>query len=201
MELLTRRGIEESKLRKVMESFIQKWNTGLYGNLSMDQSQMVGTFITSIVINLITELKISNVLVEQNTKEYISECILKTDFGGNIVANVIPGNPKNIIIEQKKVGCQDNVNNVESNLQLKIELKDAKNFHSTVKPINLLIYLCRLITPKNGIILDPFMGSGSTGIAARLEGFDFIGMELDKDYFKIAEQRIKCFEEYRKLIK
>jgi site-specific DNA-methyltransferase (adenine-specific) len=62
-------------------------------------------------------------------------------------------------------------------------------------------YLCRLITPPGGIVLDPFMGSGSTGIAACLEGFRFVGMELDEDYFKIAEARVNNFEEYRKLLK
>jgi site-specific DNA-methyltransferase (adenine-specific) len=77
----------------------------------------------------------------------------------------------------------------------------TKNVHPTVKPVALMAYLCRLITPPNGIVLDPFMGSGSTGIAARLEGFKFCGMEMDKDYFKIAESRIENFEEYRKFIK
>lgn len=76
-----------------------------------------------------------------------------------------------------------------------------KNFHPTVKPINLLTYLVRLITPTNGIVLDPYMGSGSTGIASQLEGFDFIGMEMDEDYFKIASERISKWEEYKKLIK
>lgn len=76
-----------------------------------------------------------------------------------------------------------------------------KNFHPTVKPINLLIYLVRLVTPTNGIVLDPYMGSGSTGIASQLEGFDFIGMEMDEDYFKIASERISKWEEYKKLIK
>jgi site-specific DNA-methyltransferase (adenine-specific) len=77
----------------------------------------------------------------------------------------------------------------------------AKNSHPTVKPINLMAYLCRLITPPNGIVLDPFMGSGSTGIAAKLEGFDFIGMELDEDYFKIASARVESYEKYRDLLK
>ena len=76
-----------------------------------------------------------------------------------------------------------------------------KNNHPTVKPISLMAYLCRLITPPNGIVLDPFMGSGSTGIAAKLEGFDFIGMELDEDYFKIAETRVESYEKYRELKK
>ena len=77
----------------------------------------------------------------------------------------------------------------------------SKNTHPTVKPINLMTYLCRLVTPVGGIVLDPFMGSGSTGIAARLEGFRFCGMEQDKSYFKIAESRIENFEKYREFIK
>lgn len=78
---------------------------------------------------------------------------------------------------------------------------NRKNTHPTVKPINLLTYLIRLVTPKGGIVLDPYMGSGSTGIATLLEGFDFIGMELDEDYFKIASQRISKWEEYKKILK
>jgi len=65
--------------------------------------------------------------------------------------------------------------------------------HPTIKPIKLMQYLCRLITPKEGTALDPFMGSGSTGIAAKLEGFDFIGIEMEKEYCDIAEARIKAF--------
>jgi len=75
------------------------------------------------------------------------------------------------------------------------------NTHPTVKPINLMTYLCRLITPKNGIILDPFVGSGSTGIAAQLEGFRFVGMEMDEEYMKIATARIENYEKYRKFLK
>jgi site-specific DNA-methyltransferase (adenine-specific) len=66
-----------------------------------------------------------------------------------------------------------------------------KNTHPTVKPIELMKYLCRLVTPKGGTVLDPFMGSGSTGMAAKDEGFDFIGIEKEEEYFKICESRIK----------
>tara|TARA_R110000803_G_C11945729_1_gene317083 strand:+ start:71 stop:1261 length:1191 start_codon:yes stop_codon:yes gene_type:complete len=65
-----------------------------------------------------------------------------------------------------------------------------KNIHPTVKPVELMKYLCRLVTPKGGTILDPFMGSGSTGMAAKDEGFEFIGIEKEKEYFEIAKQRI-----------
>jgi len=64
------------------------------------------------------------------------------------------------------------------------------NNHPTVKPTDLMRYLCRLVTPPGGTVLDPFMGSGSTGKAAMLEGFDFIGIERDPEYVKIAEARI-----------
>ena len=65
------------------------------------------------------------------------------------------------------------------------------NTHPTVKPQELMKYLCRLVTPKGGTVLDPFMGSGSTGMAAKDEGFDFIGIEKEQEYFEIAEARIK----------
>ena len=68
---------------------------------------------------------------------------------------------------------------------------ERKNTHPTVKPQVLMKYLCRLVTPKSGTVLDPFMGSGSTGMAAKDEGFDFIGIEQEKEYFEIAKQRIK----------
>jgi len=71
--------------------------------------------------------------------------------------------------------------------------KPSANNHPTVKPIALMRYLCRLITPKGGTILDPFMGSGSTGIGAKLENFNFIGIELDEDYFNIAKSRIENY--------
>tara|TARA_B100000287_G_scaffold280564_1_gene264417 strand:- start:134 stop:925 length:792 start_codon:yes stop_codon:yes gene_type:complete len=67
------------------------------------------------------------------------------------------------------------------------------NTHPTVKPQELMKYLCRLVTPKGGTVLDPFMGSGSTGMAAKDEEFKFIGIEKEKEYFEIAESRITRF--------
>jgi DNA modification methylase len=64
-----------------------------------------------------------------------------------------------------------------------------KNIHPTVKPVDLLRYLCRLITPPGGLILDPFAGSGSTGVAAHEEGFDYILVEIEKEYYDIARIR------------
>lgn len=68
--------------------------------------------------------------------------------------------------------------------------RGAENNHPTVKSTKLMEYLIKLITPPNGIVLDPFMGSGSTGVSAKRLGFDFIGIEKEKEYFDIALKRI-----------
>ena len=67
--------------------------------------------------------------------------------------------------------------------------------HPTMKPTDLMAYLCRLVTPPGGIVLDPFMGSGSTGKAAVLEGFRFIGIEREAEYIEIARGRIQVPEQ------
>jgi len=66
----------------------------------------------------------------------------------------------------------------------------GKNTHPTVKPVALMRWLCRLVTPPGGLVLDPFMGSGSTGIAALAEGFRFLGMEQDAESVAMARRRI-----------
>ena len=67
------------------------------------------------------------------------------------------------------------------------------NIHPTVKPIKLMQYLVKMITPPNGIVLDPFCGSGTTGVACKLDGFKFVGLEQDPEYCKIAQARINNY--------
>ncbi len=71
----------------------------------------------------------------------------------------------------------------------------GKNTHPTVKPITLMRYLVRLVTPTGGTVLDPFMGSGTTGIAAQAESFSFVGVELSAEYVETARQRIEHWRE------
>lgn len=82
--------------------------------------------------------------------------------------------------------------------------RSNQNSHPTVKAQRLMQYLIKLVTPTGGVVLDPFMGSGSTGVAAKKLGFDFIGMEKEKEYFEIAERRIerakKGFRKRRKQV-
>jgi site-specific DNA-methyltransferase (adenine-specific) len=82
-------------------------------------------------------------------------------------------------------------NDEQDDLTLKMgSNRPAANVHPTVKPLALMRWLCRLVTPPGGTVLDPFCGSGSTGCAAVLEGFRFVGIEQDAEYVAIAERRI-----------
>ena len=99
-------------------------------------------------------------------------------------------------IKKNKVfnGQSPNASKDMKGVEQKFTTKPSANIHPTVKPIKLMKYLCRLITPKGGTILDPFMGSGSTGMAAKEENFDFIGIEKEEEYFNIATARIESVE-------
>lgn len=79
--------------------------------------------------------------------------------------------------------------------------KPRKNNHPTIKSVKLMSYLITLITPDNGIVLDPFTGSGTTGISSLLLNKKFIGIEQNEEYIKIAETRIKAYEKYRIFLK
>ena len=70
------------------------------------------------------------------------------------------------------------------------KMGDSANFHPTVKPVDLMAYLIKLVTPPGGVVLDPFMGSGTTGIAAARLGFPFLGCEMSAEYLALAEKRI-----------
>lgn len=70
-----------------------------------------------------------------------------------------------------------------------------QNFHPTVKPTDLMRYLIKLVTPAGGIVLDPFTGSGSTGKAALLDGYQFFGIELTDDYLPIIQGRLDWAEQ------
>jgi DNA modification methylase/transcriptional regulator with XRE-family HTH domain len=76
----------------------------------------------------------------------------------------------------------------------------GNNHHPTVKPTDLMRYLCRLVTPPGGVVLDPFMGSGSTGKAAMLEGFRFIGIEREAEYLEIAKARIESVNKAQPIV-
>lgn len=93
-------------------------------------------------------------------------------------------------VEPQLAGCM-NMRNDNHAQQNGLTYAPKSNHHPTVKPIALMRYLCRLVTPPGGIVLDPFTGSGTTGCAATLEGFGFIGIERESEYAEIARRRIE----------
>jgi site-specific DNA-methyltransferase (adenine-specific) len=77
---------------------------------------------------------------------------------------------------------------------------DTDNRHPTVKPIALMRWLVRLVTPPDGTVLDPFLGSGTTAVAATLEGVKWVGCEMTEDYWPIIEGRVRWAEGQRGLL-
>lgn len=95
-----------------------------------------------------------------------------------------------------KRGNQDFVNDSENSSSWS-NVSMRENFHPTVKPIELMRYLVKMITTKGGICLDPFCGSGTTMIACKLELINYVGVEIDKDYCEIIDSRVKAWNPER----
>ena len=172
---------------KTVAANVLKWGTG---GINIDGSRVGaenGRFPANLihdgsqeVLDLFPETKPSRANTVSDNR--------KTAFltAGNSVSGGVSGerNPENSYTDQGSAArffyCP------------KASKKDREegNTHPTVKPTALMSYLCRLITPPGGVILDPYMGSGSTGKAARLEGFQFVGIEREPEFMAIAEARI-----------
>ncbi len=156
-------------------------------------SDSLSTTLTAI--SKITTLQICNLLMRSRTSESTAGASYETASGGNLVEGAEKSNPSQLNTTsasqaESALGASHAVSKMLSSISDAENWNPATNFHATVKPTDLMRYLCRLVTPPEGIVLDPFTGSGSTGKAAILEGFRFIGIERDEEYMKIAEARI-----------
>lgn len=155
-------------------------------------------FTTKTELSQIIELKTLNFYQLLSINDCIAD-VLETnkENGLSLAENVGIKNLLKLIFTKGHMGFPLGVKSVAKKMPQLINVKDAwqkSNIHSTVKPIKLMQYLVRLITPPNGIVLDPFNGSGTTGIAAKLEGLNYVGLELDPEYCKISEARISAWE-------
>lgn len=106
---------------------------------------------------------------------------------------------KGLEMYNKKIECDRNPECYSADVPFNRSANPKKNIHPTVKPIDLMRYLVRLVTRPNGLVLDMFMGSGTTAIACKLEGMNYIGIEKEVEYVKIAEARIKAYDKQEKL--
>lgn len=147
------------------------------------------------------------VMARKPFKGSVAENVLKYGTGGINIDESRIGNevelegrwPANIIFDEEAGKILDEQSSEASrffycpkaNKKDRNEGLQVNSSHPTVKPTKLMEYLIKLVTPKNGIVLDPFMGSGSTGKAAIKNNFGFIGIEREKEYFEIAKNRIE----------
>jgi len=183
-------------LRKVMsDSAAMSFNIGESGEsiTALCPKDSLSTTLTAI--SKIIELKILHSLTLSLTNEYTVGANYEMANGGNLAESVVSLRKWILTITSGCLELARGASSVALQTLLKIrnadEWSQATNFHSTVKPLALMRYLARLTkTPTGGIVLDPFMGSGTTGIACLLEGREFIGIEREEEYYAIAEKRI-----------
>jgi DNA modification methylase len=170
-----------------------EWSTVLFGNSTTGPFPMGCKCITRMATSSTTLLETLNYSARLSTSENIADVNCAMESSTSHVANVESASRWKLSFTSEREACLPGVGLVASQTQWTISDEGERpgNFHPTCKPIALMRYLCRLVTPPSGTVLDPFMGSGSTGIAAGAESFNFVGIELDPDYFAIAEQRIK----------
>jgi site-specific DNA-methyltransferase (adenine-specific) len=143
-----------------------------------------------------------NVLNHRTGAINISECMVASENGKD-------RHPSNVMFDESGMPSLIDQNPIAEKFfyiskpsvrEKALGFTDGRNSHPTVKPVSLMAYLCKLVTPKNGVVLDPFMGSGTTGVSALCCGFNFIGMELGEDYYGISKTRISSFELFLEFI-
>jgi site-specific DNA-methyltransferase (adenine-specific) len=185
---------DKSHQKVIDESIIMednKWNIESFGNYIMEQLVKDNKSITETEINSTTIYQTLNSWIQNHTRIYIAELFGEMVSDIKFVSDVEQKSTTLNITLQNKDGYSQSVKNVELKGLWSINIVPSKSSHPTVKPTDLMRYLINLITPPNGTILDPFMGSGSTGKAAVRCGVNFIGIEKEQEYMDIASARIE----------
>lgn len=181
-------------LKRATSGLTMKWNIDEFGEniMGMCQTGSLSTILTEI--NKITESRILDLLMLSLTSASIAGASCETESGGNRAGSAVSSSTSANTIPALSVlahGVRGVVSQMLSTIKDGGSWKQKTNGHPTIKPIKLMEYLIKLITPPNGIVLDPFMGSGSTGIATRNLGLRFVGIEKEKEYCEIAKKRLE----------
>jgi hypothetical protein len=174
------------------------WLTDESGESIMGLCPSDSLSTTLTAISKITTSEICNWWTPLHTSESTEDASWWTASGGSRAESAKSANPLNPSTTSdgtaSALGASGVVSTMLSTISDGANWKPLTNVHSTVKPIALMRWLCRLVTPPGGVVLDPFTGSGTTGCAAVLEGFGFVGIEQDAEYVAIAEARIAHWE-------
>ena len=166
------------------------WSTMLFGSVTTGQSQQGSTCTTRTKTNCTTPLEILSLCQSSITSASTQAASSEMASCGSL-AETAEQSSLLITTTNGRMALALGAEHAALPMRLKISASAARSGHPTVKPTDLMAYLCRLVTPPGGIVLDPFMGSGSTGKAAMREGFKFIGCELSEEYMQIAKARIQ----------
>ena len=169
---------------------VHEWNTLLFGSEQTAQSLTECRSTIETVTSSTTVSKTLNWLTRSLTSACTAGVKSEMANGGSHAGSAAIGSPSAIITSDLTVSARG-VERAPSKMRWSIKGNaGSPAIHPTVKPTNLMRYLCRLVTPVHGVVLDPFMGSGSTGKAAMIEGCKFIGIEMDQAFVEIARGRI-----------
>ena len=187
-----------TSLQRATSEQTVSWHIGESGASITGLCQLATLSTTLTAISRITTSQILSLLTPLPTNASIQAANSETANGGNHAGsaaslslwtqNTTSGNMELV------PGVELVVSQMLSTISDGENWKPLTNIHSTVKPVALMRYLVRLVTPAGGVVLDPFMGSGSTGKAAALEGFGFIGIDTNPEYVGIARRRIAAVE-------
>ena len=198
----------EISIQKVIDEFgIQtkndlRWNIESFGNYIMEQSLQDIKSIIETETNLTTILETLNLLIQRNTRTYIVELFGEMVKDIKFVESVDKKNTTLNITIQNKDGYSPSVKNVELKNLWSIKIAPSKSSHPTVKPIKLMSYLITLFTRPGDWVLDPFGGSGTTGLACKLLDRNHIYIDFTQEYYDIAEERMKVTkQDLKKLLK
>jgi len=192
-QLVQLRVVTEQSAIKVIDASGSRdacaWSMSLFGKPLTALSRTDTTCTIATGTSSTTLFQILSYFQNWLTNEGIQGAFSVTENGGNRAENAGARTLFAIITSEKMVSALG-VNSALSRTRLRVNVSDARNIHSTVKPTDLMRYLCTLVTPRGGVVLDPFCGSGSTGRGAVLGGFRFVGADLDAHYCRIARARI-----------
>ena len=182
-------------LQRATEESIVKWHIGESGESITGQCRSDSLSTTLTEISRITTSETFNSSPLSTTNEFTADASNGTESGGSRAESAAPLSQSQPTTTSESpaesdLGASPVVSKMLSEISVAENWKPTRNEHSTVKPLALMRYLVRLVTPPGGTTLDPFLGSGTTAIAALQEGFSVIGIERDEHSHKTAMQRI-----------
>jgi site-specific DNA-methyltransferase (adenine-specific) len=182
-------------LQKVMSESTVTWSIGESGESIMGQCPSGSLSTIKTLISKITTSQILNLLTPSLINDCIAGANSETESGGSLAgsaAKLSQSQPNITNGSQAELahGVSLAVSEMLSVISDAENWKPSRNTHSTVKPLSLMTYLVRLVTPPGGLVLDCFCGSGSTLIAAAKEGFDSVGIDKEAAYVEMSQKRI-----------